>query len=217
MLEFKPILAIETSDELCSAAVLLSPDNFAEINFKKKFVHSEKLMPMISDLLKNADTNIDKIGAIAVSMGPGSFTGLRIGLTIAKGLAVSKNIPIIPVPTFDALALQISAMLPRGTKFNIVNNANINEVYSAKYQSVSDGYEVIAGANLLSKDKVRSLLDENIQQYGNFPSNKKKFTNASPNASSVAKWAYIFGEDLVTFDHDFLEPNYLKDFVVRKK
>ncbi len=217
MTEFKPILAIETSDELCSAAILLSPGDFAEINFKKKFVHSEKLMPMISDLLKNADTNLDEVGAIAVSMGPGSFTGLRIGLTIAKGLAVSKNIPIIPVPTFDALAFQISLALPDNTKFTIVNNANINEIYFAEYKSTKDGYEVVSTSKLLDKSEFNSKLNENILNYGNFPLNKNKFKSASPNASSVAKWAYIFGEDLVTFEHDFLEPNYLKDFVVRKK
>ncbi|MDA3861030.1 MAG: hypothetical protein PF445_07365, partial [Melioribacteraceae bacterium] len=59
MSEFKPILSIETSDELCSAAIMLSEDSFAEINFQKKFVHSEKLILMISDLLKNADVKLE--------------------------------------------------------------------------------------------------------------------------------------------------------------
>ena len=65
MNEFKPILAIETSDELCSAAIMLDKNSFAEFNFQKKFVHSEKLMPMISDMLKNADVKLEEVSQIA--------------------------------------------------------------------------------------------------------------------------------------------------------
>jgi len=212
-----PILAIETSDELCSAAVMLSEDSFAEINFQKKFVHSEKLMPMISDLLKNADIILKDIKTLAVSMGPGSFTGLRIGLTIAKGLAVGIELPIIPVPTFDALAFQLSAQLPNGTNFIIANNANINEIYFAKYRVVGNRFEVIKEATLIEKSELSSLQQDGDLLFGNFTVEKTDFKTSSPYASSVAQWAYIFGKDLVTFDHDLLEPNYLKNFVVKVK
>ena len=217
MLEFKPILAIETSDELCSTAIMLTEDSFSEINFQKKFVHSEKLMPMISDLLKNAEIELDNIGAIAVSMGPGSFTGLRIGLTIAKGLSAGRDIPIIPVPTFNALALQLSASLPNETDFIIANNANINEIYFAKYKSNINGYELIIETKLVDKSEFNSIEDSVSLKFGNYSIEKRLFNSSSPNAIAIAKWAYIFGKDLVTFDHDLLEPNYLKDFVVKKK
>ena len=217
MKEFKPILAIETSDELCSTAIMLTEDSFAEMNFQKKFVHSEKLMPMISDLLKNADTDLENVGAIAVSMGPGSFTGLRIGLTIAKGLSVGRNIPIIPVPTFDALALQLSSILPSETEFIIANNANINEIYYAKYKSDGKRYQVISETSLMDKSEFNSIDNGGSLHFGNYSTEKNLFKSSSPNAIAIAKWAYIFGKDLVTFEHDLLEPNYLKDFEVKKK
>jgi len=217
MSEFKPILSIETSDELCSTAIMLSEDSFAEINFQKKFVHSEKLMPMISDLLKNADVQLDDVDKIAVSIGPGSFTGLRIGLTIAKGLSVGRNIPIVPVPTFDALALQLSSILPDNTIFTIANNANINEVYFAKYKSFNKKHEVVTENCLLDKSELNAMQHEDDLHFGNFPFEKRGFNTASPNAIAIAKWSYIFGKDLVNFDHDLLEPNYLKKFIVKKK
>jgi tRNA threonylcarbamoyladenosine biosynthesis protein TsaB len=215
--EFKQILAIETSDELCSAAIMLDKNSFAEINFQKKFVHSEKLIPMISDLLKNAEVELKDVDQIAVSMGPGSFTGLRIGLTVAKGLAVGKDIPIIPVPTFDALAFQLSSILPNGTNFSIVNNANINEVYFAQFKTIDSKYKVIAETKLVDKSELKLLTNKEELLFGNFPFVEKDFSYASPNAISIAKWAYIFGKDLVTFEYDYLEPNYLKNFVVKKK
>ncbi|MBU0472530.1 MAG: tRNA (adenosine(37)-N6)-threonylcarbamoyltransferase complex dimerization subunit type 1 TsaB, partial [Bacteroidetes bacterium] len=216
MQQFKPILSIETSDELCSTAIMLTEDSFAEFNFQKKFVHSEKLMPMISTLLKNADMILDDVGLIAVSMGPGSFTGLRIGLTIAKGLAVGRNIQIIPVPTFDALALQLCSILPNNSSFIIANNANINEIYYAKYKSIGKKYELITETCLLDKSEFNNLHAKGDLFFGNYPLVKNNYKISSPNAITIAKWAYIFGKDLVTFDHDLLEPNYLKNFIVKK-
>jgi len=217
MEQFKPILSIETSDELCSAAIMLSEESFAEINFQKKFVHSEKLMPMISDLLKIADTKLEEVGIIATSIGPGSFTGLRIGLTVAKGLAVERNIQIVPVPTFDALAMQLSATLPNNTNFIIANNANINEIYFAKYKSSNKKYELITETCLIDKSNYELMKQKDDLLFGNFATKKKIFQTSSPNAISIAKWAYIFGKDFVNLDNDLLEPNYLKNFVVHKK
>ena len=217
MLKFKPILGIETSDELCSAAIMLTEEDFAEINFRKKFVHSEKLMPMISDLLKNADVKLNDIGSIAVSIGPGSFTGLRIGLTVAKGLAAGRDISIIPVPTFDALALQLASVLPDDSEFIIANNANINEIYFAEYKTKDDSVEALIETVLLDKSKFREYQESTELIFGNHAGRNSNFNTSSPTASAVAKWAYIFGKDLVTFDHDLLEPNYLKEFVVKQK
>jgi tRNA threonylcarbamoyladenosine biosynthesis protein TsaB len=142
---------------------------------------------------------------------------LRIGLTVAKGLSAGRNIPIIPVPTFDALAFQLSSVLPNNTSFTIANNANINEIYFAKYKSVDKKYEVVTETCLLDKSELNSLQNKNDLFFGNFPIEKQDFKTASPNAIAIAKWSYIFGKDLVNFDHDLLEPNYLKKFIVKKK
>ncbi len=98
------ILAIESSALVASCAVAEDSAILAEssINFKK--THSETLLPMIEDMLKVSGIDLDSIGAIAVSAGPGSFTGLRIGSATAKGLAMAKDLPVIAVPTLYAMA-----------------------------------------------------------------------------------------------------------------
>ncbi|MFA7422004.1 MAG: tRNA (adenosine(37)-N6)-threonylcarbamoyltransferase complex dimerization subunit type 1 TsaB, partial [Melioribacteraceae bacterium] len=108
-----PILAVETTGEMCSVAIHLDQKNFIELNYLEKHIHSQKLINMVDSVLSQADVKLENIKAIAVSMGPGSFTGLRIGLAAVKGLAFGSSLGIIPVPTFDAYALQISEASPR--------------------------------------------------------------------------------------------------------
>ena len=98
MNELFPILAVETSGELCSVALLLDEKNFIELNYLQKQIHSQKLIGMIDTVLETAATELRGVKSIAVSMGPGSFTGLRIGLSAVKGIAFGANLPIIPIP-----------------------------------------------------------------------------------------------------------------------
>lgn len=97
------IAAIETATRAASVAVC-SEDKFTEITQDSKLTHSETLLPQFKEVLKMANVTRDKIEAVAVSIGPGSFTGLRIGLAAAKALAYAWNIKIIGVPTLQALA-----------------------------------------------------------------------------------------------------------------
>jgi len=217
MENFKPILAIETSERLCSAAIMLNEDDFFELNIQQKNIHSEKLMEMISTLFNNADVDLKDLSHIAVSIGPGSFTGLRIGLSVAKGLAYGADIPIVPVPNFDALALQISNYLNPNDKFIIANKASMSELYVGNYQVTENYFERIDEVNLVGSEEFKMSLRESDILFGNF-SRKKSMSNlSSPSAVYVAKWSYIFGKDLVTYNYDFLEPNYLKKFVVKVK
>ncbi len=133
MVKNQKILAIETSNELCSAALVFDQNNFDERNILLKHVHSEKLIPAIDELLNSNKISAKDLTSIAVSIGPGSFTGLRIGLTAAKAIAFASDLPIIPVPTFSALALEISDYIKDNTEFFIINNANIEECYFSKY------------------------------------------------------------------------------------
>ena len=217
MEKFKPILAIETSERLCSAAIMLNKDDFFELNIQQKNIHSEKLMEMISTLFNNADVDLKDLSHIAVSIGPGSFTGLRIGLSVAKGLAYGADIPIVPVPNFDALALQISNYLNPNDKFIIANKANMSELYVGNYQVTENYFERIDEVNLVGSEEFKKSLRESDILFGNFSQKKSMSNLSSPSAVYVAKWSYIFGKDLVTYNYDFLEPNYLKKFVVKVK
>ncbi len=100
------ILAIETATDICGVALVNNHAVLAHRFIAEKNVHSEKLLPMIDEVLKEAAITLRNVNAVALSIGPGSFTGLRIGLSTAKGLAMAAELPLIPVPTLDALALE---------------------------------------------------------------------------------------------------------------
>ena len=98
------ILAIDSSSLVASVAVVTDDILTAEytINFKK--THSQTLLPMIDEISKMIELDMETIDAIAITGGPGSFTGLRIGSATAKGFGLALNKPIINVPTIDAMA-----------------------------------------------------------------------------------------------------------------
>ena len=98
------LLAIETSSLVSSVALLHGQTLRAELTIQARLTHSEQLMPHIADMLEKASVAKQDIDGIAVSIGPGSFTGLRIGLATAKGLAFSWDVPIIGVETPVSLA-----------------------------------------------------------------------------------------------------------------
>ena len=100
------ILAIETATDVCGVALVHGGRVIGERSVNEKKIHSEKLLPMIDEILRGAMIPLSSVDAIAVSIGPGSFTGLRIGLSAAKGLACARHKPIVAVPTLDALAFE---------------------------------------------------------------------------------------------------------------
>ncbi|GBD89878.1 tRNA threonylcarbamoyladenosine biosynthesis protein TsaB [bacterium BMS3Abin04] len=212
-----PLLAIETSGELCSVAVMFNENNFAETNIKQKNIHSEKLMDMVNYTLETATLKINDLNAVAVSTGPGSFTGLRIGMSAAKGIAFGADLQIVPVPTFNALAYEISNFLKAGTSFVVSNIVNTTEIYFSKYLKSVDGLQTISELRVIKKEELQNYIEDKDLVYGNFTNINNDFSLASPSAKFVAKWAYIFGKDLLTFNFDYMEPNYLKNFVPRIK
>jgi len=214
MTELFPILAIETSGTLCSVALCLDEKNFIELNFLQKHIHSQKLIGMIDTVLKTSDVELNQIKSIAVSMGPGSFTGLRIGLSAAKGIALGAELPIIPVPTFDAFAHQISEFVSDKSRFAIAVGANIEESYFARYVKKGNKVVTLEELKLIEKNNLENLVDPDEHVYGN--TTELNMVDG-PSAKAICEWAYLYGQDLLTFDYDYLEPNYFKKFIVRAK
>jgi len=99
-----PILGLDTATLVSSVALASGDTLLAELTLQTKKTHSERLMPHIEEILKLAETGKDAIEAIAVSIGPGSFTGLRIGLGTAKALSYALHVPLVGVPTLGAMA-----------------------------------------------------------------------------------------------------------------
>ena len=212
-----PILAVETSGDNCSVALLFDDHNFVEMNYQQKHIHSQKLIEMIDTVLNNAQIELNRCKAIAVSMGPGSFTGLRIGLSTVKGLAFGANIPIIPVPTFDAYAFHISKYIKSGTKFVIAINANGDECYFSKYIKRSKNVDVIDNLQLVNKNNLQSLICSDELVYGDSLIDNALNDMLGLTAVKIGKWAYLLGYDLLTSNYDYLEPNYFKKFIVKGK
>jgi tRNA threonylcarbamoyladenosine biosynthesis protein TsaB len=212
----KPILAVETSGNLCSTAVLLKNEESIELNLNIKHIHSEQILPTIETVLGYSKLELKDLNHIAVSIGPGSFTGLRVGLSAVKGIALGASLPIVPVPTFDALALQLSGVIEYDKKFIICNNVNREEIYLAKYIKTEESFKEIEKLALIRKDQLNEQINGDELLFGDYP---KKDSNgiSSPGAEFVARWSYIFGKDLLTWNFDYLEPYYLKNFVARVK
>jgi tRNA threonylcarbamoyladenosine biosynthesis protein TsaB len=99
------LLSIETATRVMSVALLQGESLLAEITTFDDAVHSERLLPAVDQLLRIGALSLDEVDAFAVSIGPGSFTGLRIGLATVKGLAFESDRPVVPVPTLAALTL----------------------------------------------------------------------------------------------------------------
>lgn len=124
------ILALDTSSMVASVAVLDENKTVAEFTVNYKKTHSQTIMPMIDNISKMIDLDMNSIDYIAVSSGPGSFTGLRIGAATAKGLAHGLNKPIVPVPTLDGLAYNI---FETNKIICPIMDARRNQVYTSLY------------------------------------------------------------------------------------
>ena len=126
------LLAIETSTALCSVALRLGDGPVLERSEFGSTVHSAALLPMIQSLLAEADCTLGALDLIAVGKGPGSFTGLRIGIGVAQGLAYGARIPLFGATSLECLARQQMAMTPAGSVWTAID-ARMNEVYWATF------------------------------------------------------------------------------------
>ena len=216
----KPILAIETSETLCGAALYYSTEKYFASSIKLKHSHSEKLFEIIEFLFKQGGIKRDEISSVAVSGGPGSFTGLRIGMAAAKGVASGTGVPLIVVPTFEALGYQLSTCISDNTEFIIANKVNKEEIYYCKFKIKSNNYIFVDELTILANEEFvnKSI---GIKVFGNasylLEENKNNSSISSPSAEHIAEWALKFGEKNSTFDYDYIEPFYLKNFIVKMR
>lgn len=131
------ILALETCSEICSVALFNGMEVIANKHVLKENSHSALLTPLIEECINEAGIKKSDLSAIAVGMGPGSYTGLRVGLSTAKGLAYALNIPIIPINTLKAMALGMKKSLGADFSTNTLLipmiEARRMEVYSATF------------------------------------------------------------------------------------
>jgi len=141
------VLGIDTSSNAASIAIMDDTKLIAEYTINTKKTHSQKLMPMIKEMFNECDMKIDDIDLIGVCVGPGSFTGLRIGMATAKAISHVKNIPIVGVNSLESLAYNMSL-----SKCNIypIIDAQRNQVYTSKYKWENNKLISINGIGVIS-------------------------------------------------------------------
>ena len=138
------ILAIDTASPICAACVFQAGKVLAEMSQTIGTGHAERLMPMVHDVMAKADVLYSDIGMIAVSIGPGSFTGVRTGLAAAKGFAQALNIPVIGISTLEAIAFE--AQQENGNRpLRVVIDAKRGEVHTQDFESdgIADGVPIL--------------------------------------------------------------------------
>ncbi len=210
----KPILAISTSGKLCSVALLINNSDYVSYNFNKSQVHSEKLLSMVDTVLKDSNIALKDCYGIAVSIGPGSFTGLRIGLSAVKGLAFGAGLPIYPISEFDAIAMFAKDFVKINDIFNIAIKVNRDEVYFNRYIKSETGFNSLTEIKIISLNNLQNEIKDRELLFGNV-----NFNNIIPvdgiDAVFIAKYALFYGKELLTLNFDYLEPNYIKNFTPR--
>lgn len=215
-----PILAIETSSDICSVCVYYNSQKYVENRLRIKNIHSEKIFEVMEDTLKYFNITLSEISTIAVSIGPGSFTGLRIGLAAVKGIAIGSKKQIIPVPTYDALALEIASYLDNGTKFAVANKADSDELYFAAFECLNGSkYKTLEEIQVIDNNTLGEKSKDYIL-YGNIGSNNVEAKNqnlTAPSALFIAKFAESVPDENIMENFDYLEPYYLKNFKDRRK
>ena len=151
------ILAVDSSAKSASAAVTQDEKLVAESFVNVGLTHSETLMPMIHSVLKNAGTDIKDIDAFCVTVGPGSFTGIRIGISAVKGLAQPRNKPCFGISTLDAMAYN-------SEDFNgiicCVMDARCSQVYNALYKCSGKLIKRLTPDVAISLEELYNILKE---------------------------------------------------------
>lgn len=131
------ILAVDTSAKSVSCAVVRDHKIIASFYSNAGLTHSQTLLPMVEDVLREANVSIEQLDALAVNAGPGSFTGVRIGVSAVKGLAFTCNLPCIPVSTLECMAENV--VIRPGTIVCGVMDARCQQVYSATFTADDNG------------------------------------------------------------------------------
>lgn len=145
------ILAVDTATQSCSVAVLDSSHLVAELTHNHGLTHTRRLMPMIDSVLDDCGFSVEDMDGLAVTRGPGSFTGLRIGLSTVKGLAFAASRPVAGVSALDVLARQFPFTRCR---ICAMIDARKNEVYAAEYQWGAGGLETLRRARAAAPEAV---------------------------------------------------------------
>jgi tRNA threonylcarbamoyladenosine biosynthesis protein TsaB len=214
------ILNIETSTKNCSVSIAGNGKTIALKEIAEAgFSHAEKLHIFIEEALKESKISFQDLSAIAVSQGPGSYTGLRIGVSAAKGLCYALGIPLIAIDTLESLASQVKEV--NGYVIPMIDARRMEvycEIFSWKFEKLSPVEALIIDENSFAD------IDETIYIVGDCQEKIKTVLTKSnfifledivfPSAKEMSFLSYYKYQKSDTVDVAYFEPYYLKDFMM---
>ena len=219
------ILNLETATTNCSVSISVDGKlvSIKEEN-TANYSHAEQLHIFIEEALKEASFSFSDIDAIAVSKGPGSYTGLRIGVSAAKGLCFSLDLPLISVPTLESMANQIhigedELVIPvldarRMEVYSCVFDENYKEIRETKAEIIDENsfteFSKFKKVHVIGSGSEKC---EEILRYSNF----QFYKEAYPSAKEMSKLTQKKFEANDFEDVAYFEPYYLKDFILQTK
>ena len=213
------ILNIETATKNCSVAIAKDGKTIlCKEMAEEGYSHAEKLHVFINEILNEIEISYKDLSAVAVSQGPGSYTGLRIGVSAAKGLCYALDIPLIAIDTLEVLASQVK--VANGIIIPMID-ARRMEVYSAIFDSKLNKIREVQ-AEIIEEDSF-STIDLPIYFVGDCASKCKTVLTKEnfifledkifPSANEMSALSYEKFKNNDTVDVAYFEPYYLKDFV----
>ncbi|HTK18930.1 MAG TPA: tRNA (adenosine(37)-N6)-threonylcarbamoyltransferase complex dimerization subunit type 1 TsaB [Mucilaginibacter sp.] len=222
------ILQIETATTVCSVALSENGNVIACKEIQQRNVHAEVITLFIDEVLKAANKQYNDLSAVAVSCGPGSYTGLRIGISVTKGLCYSLDIPFIAVETLEAMT---DGVIAEGTEQDVLVcpmiDARRMEVFTAVFDAKGNRVKPTS-AEIIDQDSFSDLLQTNkMVFFGDGAAKCGEVLGASPNAQIIPGFQNsarhltknatekFINKDFV--DVAYFEPYYLKDFIAGKK
>ena len=168
------ILAFETASSICGAALFVDSKMAYKDEINKSKIHGERLPIITKNILQDSKIQIKDIDGIAISSGPGSYTGLRIGMSFAKGLAASNSLPLIPVPTLLAMNYGINN---ERNNYCIMLHSHKEYIYSQHYAYGKPVSEVVFEKYAFKKDEL--IYGFNLEKLG------VNFSSSPPSVEAV--------------------------------
>ena len=194
------ILAIESASTICGVALFLNNKLLELDEIDKPKIHGKRLPVIIHKILNNHSVNIDQLNGIAISSGPGSYTGLRIGISLARGLAAAGKIPIIPVPTLIAMNENI---IQKGIYW-LMLHSHKNLVYTQRYRSGQPDSKI-------ELEEFQSAKHTLIYGY-NLSNICEDYKSIPPSVESVGKLALQNFNKWMEKDINQVSPQYITNF-----
>jgi tRNA threonylcarbamoyladenosine biosynthesis protein TsaB len=195
-------------------ADFMTPQELSNVNKSP-----DKLIHCLHHISSLPEVNLNEIDAVSVTIGPGSFTGIRVGLAVAKGLADSLEKKIIPINNFE-LTLNRLAKIENNKKYCILIPAKLPEYY---FSITENSREIKSGFVQLSE--IKSIIDNNMHIVGDFSDETMEklnyfslssVKNLKPETEAMAELSKKLYESGITYNSEDTKPLYIKDFVIRK-